>query len=110
MSNIKFWVVLNKIGARLLPCCNFPVSIGPKKAVFSPHNLSKNLTPALLKARMRFETLSAGSTTTDTEGGISPLWESEEVSNPKLNNSSLKVCNKITLVQQKLNYSSYFSQ
>lgn len=86
------------------------MSIGPKNAVFSPHNLSKNLTPALLKARMRFETLSAGSTTTDTEGGISPLWESEEVSNPKLNNSSLKVCSKINLVQQKLNYSSYFSQ
>ncbi|TWW70739.1 Serine/threonine-protein kinase greatwall [Takifugu flavidus] len=55
--------------------------VGPKNAVFSPHNLAKNLTPALLKARMRFETLSAGSTTTDTEGGISPLWESEEKEN-----------------------------
>lgn len=63
--------------------CNCSVSIGPKYAVFSPHNLAKNLTPSLLKGRMRFETLSAGSTTTDTEGGISPLWESEEVSNPK---------------------------
>lgn len=84
---------------------NFPVSIGPKNAVFSPHNLAKDLTPALLKARMRFETLSAGSTTTDTEGGISPLWESEEVSNPKLNNSS-----KISLFKQKLHYLSYFSQ
>lgn len=77
--------------------------------MFSPHNLAKNLTPSLLKAKMRFETLSAGSTTTDTEGGISPLWESE-VSNPKLNNSSLKVCNKIILFQQKFNYLSYFSQ
>lgn len=78
--------------------------------MFSPHNLAKNLTPSLLKARMRFETLSAGSTTTDTEGGISPLWESEEVSNPEMNNSSLKVCNKIILFQQKLNDLSYFSQ
>lgn len=110
MSNIKSWVILNKVGAKLLRCCNFPVSIGPKNAVFSPHNLAKNLTPALLKARMRFETLSAGSTTTDTEGGISPLWESEEVSNPKPSNSSLKVCNKVSSVQQKLNYLSYFSQ
>lgn len=98
---------LNQRGARLLRCCTFPVSVGPKNAVFSPHNLAKNLTPSLLKARMRFETLSAGSTTTDTEGGVSPLWESEEVSNHK---SSLKVDNKTILSQQKLNYSSYFSR
>ena len=47
--------------------------------MFSPHNLTKNLTPTLLKTRKRFETMSAGSTT-DTEGGVSPLWECEEVS------------------------------
>lgn len=56
------------------------VSIGPNNAAFSPHNLAKNLTPTLLNTRKRFETMSAGSTTTDTEGGISPLWECEEVS------------------------------
>lgn len=46
--------------------------------------MPKNLTPSLLKTRQRFETVSAGSTTTDTEGGISPLWESEEVSDINL--------------------------
>lgn len=51
---------------------------GANSSVFSPHNLAKNLTPSLLKTRKRFETMSAGSTT-DTEGGISPLWECEEV-------------------------------
>lgn len=55
------------------------MSIGPK----NPHNLAKNLTPSLQKARMRLETLSAGSTTTDTEDVHSPLWESEEVSDQK---------------------------
>lgn len=54
------------------------VCTGPNNSVFSPHNLAKNLTPTLLKTRRRFETMSAGSTT-DTEGGISPLWECEEV-------------------------------
>lgn len=48
--------------------------------MFSPHCLAKNLTPSLLKTRKRFETMSAGST--DTECGISPLWECEEVSDP----------------------------
>lgn len=52
--------------------------------MLSSHNLAKNLTPTLLKTRKRFETLSAGSTTTDTEGGISPLWEREEVSDINL--------------------------
>jgi len=47
--------------------------------MFSPHSLATNLTPSLLKTRKRFETMSAGSTT-DTEGGISPLWECELVS------------------------------
>ena len=47
--------------------------------MFSPHNLAKNQAPTLVETRKRFETMSAGSTT-DTEGGISPLWESEEVS------------------------------
>lgn len=55
------------------------VSTGPTNTVFSPHKLAKNLTPRLLKTRKRFETMSAGSATTDTEGGISPLWECEEV-------------------------------
>ncbi|TNM96482.1 hypothetical protein fugu_016143 [Takifugu bimaculatus] len=32
------------------------LGFGPKNAVFSPHNLAKNLTPALLKARMRKKT------------------------------------------------------
>ncbi|KAJ0059747.1 hypothetical protein NL108_011251, partial [Boleophthalmus pectinirostris] len=49
------------------------------KSVFHPHNIAKNLTPSLLKTRKRFETMSAGSTT-DTEGGVSPMWECEEVS------------------------------
>lgn len=61
------------------------VSVGPNAIMFSPHNLAKNLTPTLLKSRKRFETMSAGSTT-DTEGGISPLWECEEVSDCKLYN------------------------
>lgn len=52
--------------------------------MFGPHNLAKNLTPTLLKTRKRFETMSAGSTTTDTEGGISPLWECEEVRDCRL--------------------------
>lgn len=47
--------------------------------MFSPHNLAKNLTPTLMKISKRSETMSAGSTT-DTEGGASPLWECEEVS------------------------------
>ncbi|XP_026216936.1 serine/threonine-protein kinase greatwall isoform X2 [Anabas testudineus] len=54
--------------------------LGANSSVFSPHNLAKNLTPSLLKTRKRFETMSAGSTT-DTEGGISPLWECEEKEN-----------------------------
>lgn len=53
---------------------------GPTDTLFSTH-MPKNLTPSLLKTRQRFETVSAGSTTTDTEGGISPLWESEEKEN-----------------------------
>lgn len=57
----------------------FRLFVGPKGSNFSPHSLAKNLTPKLLKSRKRFETMSADSTT-DTEGGISPLWEFEEVS------------------------------
>lgn len=59
---------------------HYPWRLGPNNSVFSPHNLAKNLTPTLLKTRRRFETMSAGSTT-DTEGGISPLWECEEKEN-----------------------------
>ncbi|XP_031153583.1 serine/threonine-protein kinase greatwall isoform X2 [Sander lucioperca] len=51
---------------------------GPNNVVFSPHNLSKNLTTKLLKIRKRCETMSVCSTT-DTEGGISPLWECEDM-------------------------------
>ncbi|KAI3355402.1 hypothetical protein L3Q82_018247, partial [Scortum barcoo] len=58
----------------------YPWKMGPNNILFSPHNLAKNLTPTLLKTRRRFETMSAGSTT-DTEGGISPLWECEEKEN-----------------------------
>ncbi|XP_076014022.1 serine/threonine-protein kinase greatwall isoform X2 [Genypterus blacodes] len=43
-------------------------------------NLAKNLTATLLNTRRRFETMSGGSTT-DTEGGVSPLWECEEKEN-----------------------------
>ncbi|KAM6900356.1 serine/threonine-protein kinase greatwall [Xenentodon cancila] len=58
--------------------------LGPKSSVFSPHNLAKNLTPKLLNTRKRFETMSADSTT-DTEGGISPLWDFEEKENGHIN-------------------------
>ncbi|XP_034415775.1 serine/threonine-protein kinase greatwall isoform X2 [Cyclopterus lumpus] len=61
-----------------------PWKMGPNKMMFSPHNLAKNLTPSLLKSRKRFETMSAGSTT-DTEGGISPLWEFELKENEHAN-------------------------
>ncbi|KAG7231259.1 hypothetical protein INR49_012090 [Caranx melampygus] len=62
---------------------------GPNNSLFSPHNLAKNLTPTLLKTRKRFETMSAGSTT-DTEGGISPLWECEEKENEHSNEQKVK--------------------
>ncbi|KAF7664655.1 hypothetical protein LDENG_00170530 [Lucifuga dentata] len=64
-----------------------PVSYAWKmrpNSVFSPHNLAKNLTPTLLKTRRRYETMSGGSTT-DTEGGISPMWECEEKENQHIN-------------------------
>uniref|UniRef100_A0A8C8FMW3 Serine/threonine-protein kinase greatwall n=1 Tax=Oncorhynchus tshawytscha TaxID=74940 RepID=A0A8C8FMW3_ONCTS len=54
--------------------------------VFSPNALTKSLTPRLLKSRRRFDTMSAGSSqsclfpsTMDSEGGVSPLWEVEQV-------------------------------
>uniref|UniRef100_A0A4W5M3A3 Serine/threonine-protein kinase greatwall n=1 Tax=Hucho hucho TaxID=62062 RepID=A0A4W5M3A3_9TELE len=57
---------------------------GPNSFVFSPNALAKSLTPRLLKSRRRFDTMSAGSSqsclfpsTTDSEGGVSPLWEKE---------------------------------
>ncbi|XP_071397945.1 serine/threonine-protein kinase greatwall [Centroberyx affinis] len=58
------------------PVC-YSRKLGPNNGVFSPHALAKNLTPTLLKTRRRFETMSAGSTS-DSEGGVSPLWECEE--------------------------------
>ncbi|XP_076617300.1 serine/threonine-protein kinase greatwall [Chaetodon auriga] len=66
------------------PTC-YPWKTGPNNIAFNPNNLAKNLTPTLLKTRRRFETMSAGSTTTDTEGGISPLWECEEKENEHSN-------------------------
>ncbi|XP_018556328.1 serine/threonine-protein kinase greatwall isoform X1 [Lates calcarifer] len=71
---------LMKIKDHLSSPAHYPWKLGPSNSVFSPHNLAKNLTPTLLKTRKRFETMSAGSTT-DTEGGISPLWECEEKEN-----------------------------
>ncbi|KAM7390196.1 hypothetical protein PAMA_008395 [Pampus argenteus] len=68
----------------------YPWKMGPNNSVFSPHNLAKNLTPTLLKTRKRFETMSAGSTT-DTEGGVSPLWECEEKENEHTNEQKGKV-------------------
>ncbi|KAL7887677.1 hypothetical protein AOLI_G00053980 [Acnodon oligacanthus] len=51
-------------------------------SVFSPGAVAKSLTPRLLKARKRFESLSVGSahsslllSATDSESCISPLWE-----------------------------------
>ncbi|XP_061661181.1 serine/threonine-protein kinase greatwall isoform X2 [Syngnathoides biaculeatus] len=57
-----------------------PWKKGPQSFVFSAHNLAVDLTPTLMKTRKRLETTSAGSTT-DTEGGVSPLWECEEKEN-----------------------------
>nr|XP_046227078.1 serine/threonine-protein kinase greatwall isoform X2 [Scatophagus argus] len=64
---------------------HYPWKMGPNKTVFNPHNMTKNLTPTLLKTRKRFETMSADSTTTDNEGGVSPLWECEEKENELTN-------------------------
>ncbi|KAJ8010849.1 hypothetical protein DPEC_G00079400 [Dallia pectoralis] len=65
------------------PVCHSQI-LGPNSCVFSPFSLGKSLTPRLLKSRRRFET-SAGSSqsclfpsTTDSEGGVSPLWEVEQ--------------------------------
>ncbi|XP_029313532.1 serine/threonine-protein kinase greatwall [Cottoperca gobio] len=65
------------------PAC-YPWKSGPNNMVLSPHNMAKNLTPTLLKARKRFETMSADSTT-DTEGAISPMWECDEKENKPTN-------------------------
>ncbi|XP_029611609.1 serine/threonine-protein kinase greatwall isoform X1 [Salmo trutta] len=60
-------------------------TLGPNSCVFSPYALAKSLTPRLLKSRRRFDTMSAGGSqscifpsTTDSEGGVSPLWELEQ--------------------------------
>ncbi|XP_064797685.1 serine/threonine-protein kinase greatwall isoform X2 [Oncorhynchus masou masou] len=60
-------------------------TLGPKSCVFSPYALAKSLTPRLLKSRRRFDTMSTGGSqscifpsTTDSEGGVSPLWELEQ--------------------------------
>ncbi|XP_034022340.1 serine/threonine-protein kinase greatwall isoform X2 [Thalassophryne amazonica] len=59
---------------------SYPWKKGLHSTAFSSHNLSKNLSPTLLKTRKRFETASAGSTT-DTEAAVSPMWECEEKEN-----------------------------
>ncbi|XP_054622174.1 serine/threonine-protein kinase greatwall isoform X2 [Dunckerocampus dactyliophorus] len=75
----------NSLGSPLMrtttssPAC-YRWKNGPDNSVFSPHHLAKNLMPTLMKTRKRFETTSAGSTT-DTDGGVSPLWEHEEKEN-----------------------------
>ncbi|XP_056155194.1 serine/threonine-protein kinase greatwall [Lampris incognitus] len=61
------------------PVC-YSQKLGAINSVFSPHTLAKNLTPTLLKTRGRYETMSAASTT-DSEAGVSPLWECEEKEN-----------------------------
>ncbi|XP_024248576.1 serine/threonine-protein kinase greatwall isoform X2 [Oncorhynchus tshawytscha] len=60
-------------------------TLGPNSCVFSPYALAKSLTPRLLKSRRRFDTMSTGGSqscifpsTTDSEGGVSPLWELEQ--------------------------------
>ncbi|GLD54580.1 serine/threonine-protein kinase greatwall isoform X1 [Lates japonicus] len=80
---------LMKIKDHLSSPAHYPWKLGPSNSVFSPHNLAKNLTPTLLKTRKRFETMSAGSTT-DTEGGISPLWECEEKENEHSNEHRMR--------------------
>ncbi|XP_040022750.2 serine/threonine-protein kinase greatwall isoform X1 [Gasterosteus aculeatus] len=70
------------------PYSPLPWKTGPKNMMFSPHCLAKNLTPSLLKTRKRFETMSAGST--DTECGISPLWECEEKENEHANEQKVR--------------------
>ncbi|XP_023287240.1 serine/threonine-protein kinase greatwall isoform X1 [Seriola lalandi dorsalis] len=67
----------------------YPWKLGPNNSLFSPHNLAKNLTPTLMKTRKRFETMSGGSST-DTEGGISPLWECEEKENEHTNERKVR--------------------
>ncbi|XP_013860870.1 serine/threonine-protein kinase greatwall [Austrofundulus limnaeus] len=62
--------------------------LGPRSKAFNPHNLEKNLTQTLLKTRKRFETMS-GDISTDTEGGISPLWECEEKENVSTSNQRI---------------------
>ncbi|XP_069552518.1 serine/threonine-protein kinase greatwall [Brachyistius frenatus] len=80
----------NSLGSPVMKKSDEPFSPAPylwkmgPNSMFSPHKLAKNLTPTLLKSRKRFETMSAGSTT-DTEGGISPLWEFEEKENEHVN-------------------------
>lgn len=73
----------NSVGSPLTTIIDqpiYPAAQSLKRGVFHPHNIAKNLTPSLLKTRKRFETESAGSTT-DTEGGASPMWECEEKEN-----------------------------
>ncbi|XP_068615288.1 serine/threonine-protein kinase greatwall-like [Brachionichthys hirsutus] len=65
----------------LSPATRHPLNSGPSDILFNPHKVTKNLTHTLLNSRKRFETMSAGSTTTDTECGVSPLWECEEKEN-----------------------------
>ncbi|XP_041669988.1 serine/threonine-protein kinase greatwall isoform X2 [Cheilinus undulatus] len=80
---------LTAIKDQLTSPTSYPWKRGLRNMVFNPHNLAKNLTPSLMKTRKRFETMSAGSTT-DTEGGISPLWECEEKENEQRDRKHLE--------------------
>uniref|UniRef100_A0A8C6TKD8 Serine/threonine-protein kinase greatwall n=1 Tax=Neogobius melanostomus TaxID=47308 RepID=A0A8C6TKD8_9GOBI len=86
----------NSVGSPMSTTMDKPISPAGQslkrglKSVFHPHNFAKNLTPSLLKTRKRFETESAGSTT-DTEGGVSPMWECEEKENMHNNEQKREV-------------------
>lgn len=86
----------NSVGSPMTSIIDQPISPAAlalkkgHKSVFHPHNIAKNLTPSLLKTRKRFETMSGGSTT-DTEGGVSPMWECEEKENMKNNEQKSEV-------------------
>ncbi|XP_060920533.1 serine/threonine-protein kinase greatwall isoform X1 [Labrus mixtus] len=82
MKNNSFGSPLMRTKDQLSSPTRYPWKRACNSIVLNSQNLTKNLTPTLMKTRRRFETMSAGSTT-DTEGGISPLWECEEKENEK---------------------------
>lgn len=94
----------NSVGSPMTTTMDQPISIAAMslrkghKSVFHPHNIAKNLTPSLLNTRKRFDTMSAGSTT-DTEGGVSPMWECEEKENMD-NNEHKRKASESKVVEQ----------